>query len=409
MSELEKTLRPADGRELRLRFDAGGAELGRGLRPVHGPGRHLRPVEFEADERARRAVPADGRVHDDAVGVELRVLVPARRVVEPGDDEAGRVVDVSAAAAAGERGRLFQVAERRLHPFEVRPLDGGPEFGRPDRPRDAPALRQGEGEVPGGLPVLAVRVLDELPPVRHPAGEKVPERLVLDPPGEPELLGPAAARLNAQHRCLPAEGNFLGGGEERPPGGEQGLGVRVVPPGSRREERHQQVVEGQVAGRHPAGVPRLVLPIRRPEPADKSFAGRVRVEEDLHGREVVRDGGHQPAAREPLRPHLLGRVAHVEERRGHPPGVPLGRLDPHLDAVGPGAGGVLLDRLAAEEEVIDPPGRELPEEEVEDRVREVVGAAAERALAVPGGCPAGEETRQVFLVSRCVAPHPLRQ
>ena len=126
------------------------------------------PVALEdrlAVERTPRAVARGLRhVRDDHVGVEVRVLRPARAVLIGGRDEPAGVLAMDAVAAATGHARLvFEVAERRLPRRQVRLVDCAAGLLVAERVEEADALRRREDEVEPG---------DRREPLRLDAGAR---------------------------------------------------------------------------------------------------------------------------------------------------------------------------------------------------------------------------------------------
>ena len=176
----------------------------------------------------QRPVPAvgmgPGGIEDDAMGMQLGIVVPARAVLEHRARDIGRqhldlalpVADPGIAAMAQHR--LFQGHPRGL---VVRPLDLRPQFGIGDRPQGGDALVGAEGQVEAGRAPVAAGIPGQ--PAAAVRGEAAVE------PMEIAAVDRAAVGQSEQaHRVEPDAVRLLAGGVVFVGMPERALALQVI-------------------------------------------------------------------------------------------------------------------------------------------------------------------------------------
>ena len=197
---------------------------------VEGAGRLHPGVDRVLVQRPVLAVGmGPGGIEDDAMGMELGIVVTARAVLEHRGGDIGRqhfylaplVADTGVAdagKAAMAQHRLFQGGPRGI---VVRPLDLRPQFGIGDRPQGRDALVGAEGQVETGRAPLAAGIAGQ--PAAAVRGEAAVEAM------EIAAVDRAAVGQSEQaHRVEPDAVRLLAGGVVFVGMPERALALQVI-------------------------------------------------------------------------------------------------------------------------------------------------------------------------------------
>jgi PAS domain S-box-containing protein len=165
-------------------FKAELSKSARELRSIDRAAGLLRAVDLGVGERLPASVLTLGRIEDHRVGMKLGIHCATRVVVEAGDQEVVRRVDLDATVPldAHAGGVSLQVLQRRGDRFLVSPQDSPISV---DQREQADALRRAEHQVVAGT-VRSASAFLEHDSVREPAGEYLGEQIAVDFTAEAE-------------------------------------------------------------------------------------------------------------------------------------------------------------------------------------------------------------------------------